>query len=135
MAFTREGQRKMQVESNLSALVELNQGFLGDSYSLTIWRRSLDLPDGQIHVVKDITMQTMSAGSIRPADAPAMLLSKEGCTALMDSLWRAGIRPSTKLGMDQDTRNALTALVMSKDDHIKDLRAIVFNRLGVEQGV
>jgi len=118
------------IETNMEAIVERHMGFMGDAYQMYLFRNSLDLPDGKIHVVQDITMVTVERGQTRPS--PAVMLSQAGATRLMDSLWQAGVRPSAPTVLDADTVRAYNILVSAKDAHISDLREIVFNRLGVE---
>lgn len=118
------------IETNMEAVVERHMGFLGDSYQMFLFRNSLDLADGKIHVVQDITMTVIEVGQMRPA--PSIMLSQKGAVRLMDTLWQSGVRPSASTLMSSDEKQTYNTLVAAKDAHISDLREIVFNRLGVE---
>jgi hypothetical protein len=120
----------MPCVSTIEVLVERHVGFMGDVYQMFLFQRSLDLTEGVIHIVENLVLKEYERGSARPP-APAML-SQESAVRLMDSLWKAGVRPSISAGLDTDSRKAYETLVAAKDKHISDLREIVFNRLGVE---
>lgn len=111
------------IEKNMIALVEKQRGFFGDAYSLLLYRRSTDK---SVDVVKEIIMQDIPDGSVVPADLCPIYISHEGVVRLMDSLWEAGIRPS-------HTPTTQTGIIDAQKAHIADLRAIVFNRIGVEE--
>lgn len=54
---------------------------------------------------------------------PMMYLSKDSLISLMDELWAAGIRPT-------EERDASPAVLKAKDEHIGDLRKIIFDKRG-----
>ena len=56
---------------------------------------------------------------------PTLQVTREEAVTLMDALWRSGIRP-------HDARD-ISDLVAAKDKHLKDMRTITFNRLGIEK--
>lgn len=115
----------------MSAIVERHHGFMGDGFQMWIFRNSLELTSGTIHVVKDIVMTECKTGEMRPG--PSMTLSQEGAVRLMDSLWQAGVRPSATTALDSDVRLAYNKVISAKDDHIADLRVILHNRFAIEE--
>ena len=74
-----------------------------------------------------ITWVTQESGNIVP---PTISFSdREGANPMQDllnALWDAGYRPSTKRIVDND------AIIDAKDENLGDLRIILFNQLGIK---
>jgi hypothetical protein len=57
---------------------------------------------------------------------PTLTMSEKQAVALMDSLWRAGVRPMQARKEDPDQLTAVKA-------HLQDMRAIAFAKTNVER--
>jgi NAD-specific glutamate dehydrogenase len=121
----------MEPIRGLVAVVQREYGFMADSISMTLYTNNIMDPE-HVSVVEQITMKTIGRHMAIAPDLKPLYLSTDGAQRLMDSLWQVGIRPSSEAGISRDTQTALNALIGAKDEHIKDLRAIVANRLALE---
>lgn len=85
-------------------------------------KRSYDLYiDSQAGVVQPFTVKKPDLGSKMK---PAVNINDEEAQALIDELWKVGIRPSPRL---LDTSGVVSVM----ETHLQDLRAIAFNALNV----
>ncbi len=66
----------------------------------------------------DITMSKCPEGQ---STDPTVALNPVEAQGLFDALWHAGLRPSSK--------EHVNGVVAAKDDHIKDLRRVLFDVL------
>jgi hypothetical protein len=58
------------------------------------------------------------------SERAGMVMNEEAATALMESLWDAGIRPSQIVGS--------TATEKAKDKHLEDMRRLAFRALKID---
>lgn len=56
---------------------------------------------------------------------PLFSLDRQEAQVLIDDLWQAGLRPS-------ESGEGNSRLIVAKDAHITDLRAIVYKQLGID---
>jgi len=95
----------------------INRTYFG--YGIDVYKKE---PNGEISIAKNIEMQVMTeAEKHQIAHAPLITLSEESTRALMDSLWRCGVRPSNGEGS--------VGQIGAVKDHLADMQKIVFNTL------
>lgn len=92
-------------------------------------RRAIELEigihreDGQIDVAAPLTMTRLTDGNRAPA---AISMSIEDAQALMDELWRSGVRPAEGIGS--------AGQAAATEKHLQDMRLLAFHALKVPQG-
>lgn len=57
---------------------------------------------------------------------PAFILQYQSAQALLDALWEAGMRPSSGVGKQDESKTSLAISLMK--DHLADLRRIAFGQ-------
>jgi hypothetical protein len=77
-------------------------------------------PSGMIAVFGLPTIHTIEPGDAGPVD-PFLELNTDDATALMDELWRAGVRPSEHGSPGQ---------LKATERHLEDMRRLVFEPPG-----
>jgi len=93
--------------------------------SVEIYIFSTNFEKGQKTVCEDIVMKKITEEDMGIEIEPSLKLSPDNAQILMDDLWDCGIRP---------TEGAGTAGAMKKiEDHLKDLRIILFHKLGINK--
>lgn len=76
--------------------------------------------EGCSHAQPLVMEKTPEASIIQPC----FDLSKKAAQQMMDELWRCGFRPSEGSGS--------AGSLLATEKHLKDMRAIVFKKLGME---
>lgn len=109
----------MKVETKV--LARLNQFGWDGRINFQLIQRGPE--NGKISVSTGITMETYDANSCIP-DVPTFSLKRTEAQELMDELWNCGVRPSEGIGS--------AGSMASTERHLKDMRAIVGHKLGVE---
>ena len=95
----------------------INRTFFG--YGVDVYQKD---PKGTISIAKNLEMQEMTEAEMCQISlAPLFTLNEESAKALMDSLWRCGIRPSNGEGS--------IGQIGAVKDHLADMQKIVFNTL------
>ena len=80
--------------------------------------------DGAMTVATGVTMQRLEPGASVAYLTPPLRLTPSEAAALMEELWRIGIRPSNSHGS--------TGQLAATERHLDDMRKIAFNRLEIK---
>lgn len=83
-------------------------------------RVGVETSDGKLAVMQPTEFKVIDENTYERI--PAMAISRDDCQALMDELWRVGIRPSEGTG----SAGSLAAT----ERHLADMRALVFKQYG-----
>jgi hypothetical protein len=78
-----------------------------------------------LELVKPIEVERVEADKLDDWREPILTLSKEAAQMLMDDLYLAGVRPSSRGDNDKATSAAMS-------EHLKDLRTLLFKKMGIE---
>jgi hypothetical protein len=89
------------------------------------YRRSIELraafttDSGRLSVLSSVNVTEVEPGQLGPLD-PLLTLTHADATALIDELWRAGVRPSEHGSAGQ---------LAATEKHLQDMRRLVFESL------
>ena len=85
---------------------------------------------GKKYAAVQVVMQERKEGEMTPVP---IRMDRGAAVAFMDSLWQAGIRPSTEVASAGQLEEA-HAHLKTKDEHIRDLRRMLFPDEGKATG-
>jgi len=101
-----------------------------------VWRDSLEVfigreqPDGGMAIAQPLMMKVVTKQEREVAtyfQSPCFTLEKGEAQHLMDRLWDAGLRPSEGSGS--------AGALLATQKHLDDMRALVFEQLGIEKEI
>jgi hypothetical protein len=90
------------------------------------YRRSIELraafttDSGRLSVLSSVNVTEVEPGQLGPLDPLLLTLTDADATALIDELWRAGVRPSEHGSAGQ---------LAATEKHLQDMRRLVFESL------